>query len=207
MLRPQRRSWTPRPRRQHDRGARVTARVECFLGVDLGTTRTKVGLIAADGTPLGFGRAAHEMHVDPAIGLAEQDADGWWAGLARATRDALDAAAERLGDRPDPAAICVAAHGPSLVAVDAAGVPVRRAIMWLDTRATRDREELEAVTGLRGWSLGVLPVALWLQRHEPAIASRARWFLNAWEAMGLRLSGAAATTVVPAGYSAALVSR
>jgi xylulokinase len=177
----------------------MTSVADCFLGVDLGTTRTKVGLFASDGTPLGFGRAAHAMAVDPVSGLAEQDAGAWWTCLAVATRDAMDAAEGRLGARPEPAAICVAAHGPSLVAVDADGIPVRRALMWLDTRATHERDELEAATGLRGWSLGVLPAALWLERHEPDVASRARWYGNAWEAMALRLSGTAATTFVRGG--------
>lgn len=177
----------------------MTKRLDCFLGIDLGTTRTKVGLIAIDGTPLGFGRIGHQMTVDPAAGVAEQDADAWWSGLAVAIGEALDAGAARLGGPPEPGAICVAGHGPSLVPVDADGVPVRPAVMWLDTRASRERDELESATGLRGWSLGVAPAALWLQRHEPERAARARWFCNAWEALALRLSGEAATTLVPNG--------
>ena len=173
--------------------------VDCFLGVDLGTTRTKVGLIAADGTPLGFGRATHQMTVDPATGLAEQDANAWWSGLARAAGDALDAGTALLGARPEPSAVCVAGHGPSLCAVDEDGVPVGPAVMWLDTRSTGERDELAAATSVRGWALGVLPAALWLQRHEPEVAAEARWLCNAWEAIALRLSGEAATTYVPGG--------
>jgi xylulokinase len=177
----------------------VTKANECFLGIDLGTTRTKVGLIGADGAPLGFGRAGHAMTVEPGAGLAEQDAEAWWSGLAPAIGEAMAAAEMTLGRRAQPAAICIAGHGPSLVAVDAAGVPVRPAIMWLDTRASLEREQLEVATGLRGWSLGVLPAALWLERHEPEAAARARWYGNAWEALALRLSGRAATTVVAGG--------
>ena len=170
-----------------------------FLGIDLGTTRTKVGLITADGEPLGFGRVAHEMDVEPAMGRAEQDADAWWATLAEAVREAL--AAARTPGRADivPDGICVVGHGPSLVAVDFDGRPVRSAITWLDTRSTAERSELEAATGLLGWALGVIPAALWLERHEPATAARARWYLNSWEALALRLTGQAATTIVPGG--------
>ncbi len=182
----------------------MTIPTEVFLGIDLGTTRTKAGLIASDGTPLGFGRSEHPMRVDPAAGVAEQDPDAWWAGLGGAVAEALDAAAASLGTRPEPAAICVAGHGPSLTAVDATGAAVRPAVMWLDSRAGLERAELEAATGLRGWALGVLPAALWLQRAEPAAAARTRWYLNSWEALALRLSGGAASTIVP---GASAISR
>lgn len=175
------------------------AAAESFLGIDLGTTRTKAGLITADGAPLGFGRAEHATAVAPAAGIAEQDPDDWWDGLRRAIGDALDTAEATTGTRPNPAAICIAGHGPSLTAVDATGAPVRPAMLWLDSRSSPEREELEAATGLRGWALGVLPAALWLQRHDPASAARARWYLNSWEALALRLSGRAATSVVEDG--------
>jgi len=172
---------------------------EAFLGIDLGTTRTKVGLLTADGDPLGFGRSTHAMDVDPSIGRAEQDPEAWWAGLGAAVREAMAAAGGRAsrGAAVEPVAICVVGHGPTLTAVDAEGRPVRPAITWLDTRASREQAELESATGLRGWALGVLPAALWLERHEPEAAARSRWYLNSWEALALRLSGEAAATVVP----------
>lgn len=182
----------------------MTARDDVFLGVDLGTTRLKAGLIAADGTPLGFGRAEQTTTVDPGVGLAEQDPDAWWAGLRIAVADALDAAERGTGERPAAAAICVSGHGPSLVAVDAAGSSLRPAMLWLDTRATAERDELEAATGLRGWALGVLPAARWMERAEPETAGQVRWYLNAWEALSFRLCGVAATTVVPDGAAVSL---
>jgi xylulokinase len=168
--------------------------VTLLLGIDLGTTRTKVGLISSDGAALGFARAEHSTDVDPASGRAEQDPDAWWVGLGLAVRAAIEATGGRLPD-----GICVTGHGPSLAAVDAAGVPVRPAITWQDTRAGSEREELEAATGLRGWALGVLPAARWLERHEPEAAARARWYLNTWEAIAMRMTGVAAMTVVPGG--------
>jgi xylulokinase len=162
-----------------------------LLGIDLGTTRTKVGLITADGEPLGFARVGHATDVDPAVGRAEQDPEAWWAGVGAAVREATAGAI--------PAGICVTGHGPSLTAVDAEGRAVRPAMTWLDSRSTTERDELEAATGLRGWALGVLPAALWMERHEPESAARTRWYLNSWEALTLRLTGRAATTVVPGG--------
>jgi len=164
---------------------------EALLGIDLGSTRTKVGLVTADGRLLALARAEHGFDVDPATGRAEQDADAWWAGLGRAVRDVVTEAGTK------PAGVCIAGQGPTLVAVDAAGRPIRRAITWLDTRSTAERERIEGLTGVRGWSLGVLPAAAWLERADPSVAARARWYLNSWEALTLRLTGVAATTTVP----------
>ncbi len=171
-----------------------------FLGIDLGTTRTKVGLISASCEALGFGRAEHRTEVDPAAGRAEQDPDAWWAGLGVAVREALaGATSDGINGISGIEGICVTGHGPSLTAVDADGRPVRPAITWQDTRSTRERDELEAATGLRGWALGVLPAARWLERNEPETAARTSWYLNSWEALALRMTGHAATTVVPGG--------
>jgi xylulokinase len=178
----------------------IAARVPALLGIDLGTSRTKVGLIGLDGTPLGFGRATHGFDVDPSTGRAEQDPDAWWVGVGAATRDAVEEARSGSATAPvDVLGIAVAGHGPTLTAVNAEGRGCRPAITWLDTRMAAEREELEAATGLRGWALGVLPAARWLERHEPAVAARSRWYLNAWEALALRLCGVAASTVVPGG--------
>jgi len=161
-----------------------------LLGVDLGSTRTKVALVTADGRLVGLARADHAFDVDPASGRAEQDADAWWAGLGAAVRRVVADA----GVLPD--GICVAGQGPTLVAVDEAGAPVRPATTWLDTRADADRARIEEASGLRGWALGVLPAARWLEREDPAPARRARWYLNSWEAVAFRLTGVAASTFV-----------
>src|SRR5438128_1056048 len=126
-------------------------RPSVLLGIDLGSTRTKVGLITPAGAPIAFARVEQSMDVDPATGRAEQDPEAWWAGLREAIRAAL-VQAEASGQWPlDIAGICVAGHGPSLTPVDAAGRPTRASITWLDSRSTGELADLEAATGLRGW--------------------------------------------------------
>ena len=169
----------------------MTARPTAFLGIDIGSSELRCGLLTADGRLLGLERASHEMTIDAERSRAEQDPDTWWTGLIGAVRALLG----RVD--VDIAGIAVDGHGPTLTAVDERGRPTRPAITWLDQRAAAEQAELADATGLQGWALGVLPAALWLERHESENAIRTRWYLNTWEAMTLRLTGIARTSLVP----------
>ena len=77
------------------------------------------------------------------------------------------------------------------------GEATRPAITFLDTRAAAEAAELAAATGIHGWALGPLPAALWLERHEPEIAARTRWYLTTWEWLAFRLTGEAVAPLGP----------
>ena len=162
------------------------------LGIDVGTTETKAGVVGLDGRLLALARRRHASDVDPAVGRAEQDPEAWWAGLLETGAEAVAAAGA------DVVALAVDGHGPTLTPVDEAGVAVRPAITWQDTRSTSEAMYLADRTGLRGWGLGILPAARWRERNDPAAAGRARWYLNSWEALALRLTGRAGSFVVDA---------
>jgi xylulokinase len=164
-------------------------REAAVLGIDLGTTEVKVGLVTLDGRLLGLARAGYRTETDSETGRAEQDPEAWWGALITAVRFLT------ANGRAEILAIALDGHGPSLVAVDDAGRPTRPAIIWQDSRATGEQDELTAVTGLQGWSLAGLPAALWVERNEPAIAAATRWYLATWEFAALRLTGRAATTL------------
>jgi xylulokinase len=146
------------------------------LGIDLGTTEAKAGLIGLDGALLGMGRGSYPMNVG-AGGRAEQSPDDWWAAVGTAVRGAL-------ADRPglQVLAICGVGQGPTLAVTDAEGRPVRPAITWQDRRA-----------GDGGF--GLLPRMRWLATAEPGSIERAAWLLSSWDALGLWLTGEAVATV------------
>ena len=50
---------------------------------------------------------------------------------------------------------------------------------------------------MRGWALGGLPAALWVERHEPAVAAATRWYLATWEWLAFRLAGVAVRAAHP----------
>jgi xylulokinase len=182
---------TPRP--SDDGASRMTAArpaTPAFLGIDLGTTEVKAGLVGLDGTLLAIARAGHDLVVGHHPGWVEQDPGGWWSAVISAVRGLHpDIPVEVLG-------IGVDGHGPTLAAVDARGEATRPAITFLDTRAIAEGIEVAAATGIRGWALGPLPAALWVERHEPAVAARTTWYLSTWEWLAFRLTGVAAAPTV-----------
>ena len=162
-------------------------RPPAILAIDLGSTSAKAGLVSLDGSLLALERAAYPLIDDPGTGRAEQDPEDWWRAFVEVTRALV------AGDHAEVVAIVVDGHGPTLTAVDAEGRPTRPAVTWLDSRADGGTRRTDGETGLRGWALGVLPAALWVEREEPAVADRSAWYLNTWEFIGLRLAGVART--------------
>lgn len=169
----------------------MTSREPVILGLDLGTTEVKAGLVTLDGRLLALTRSGYELDARGGHGWAEQDPGAWWSAVVTAVR------ALHVTDATEIVAIGVDGHGPTLVAVDGRGEATRPAITFLDSRAGAEAHELTAATGVRGWSLGGLPAALWVERHEPTVAAATRWYLATWEWLAFRLSGEAAAPLVP----------
>ena len=169
----------------------MSAREPAVLGLDLGTTEVKAGLVTLDGRLLALARSGYGLDVSGGHGWAEQDPGSWWSAVVSAVR-ALHAA-----DLAEIVAIGADGHGPTLVAVDPRGEATRPAITFLDGRATAEADELTAASGVHGWSLGGLPSALWVERHEPAVAAATRWYMSTWEWLVLRLTGVAQMPLVP----------
>ena len=53
-----------------------------LIGIDVGTTGTKVGVCTASGHLLSLASAGYELQ-HPGPGAAEQDPDEWWAAATR----------------------------------------------------------------------------------------------------------------------------
>ncbi len=169
----------------------TAARTPAIIGLDLGTTEVKAGLVGLDGRLLALARSGYALDSSGGRGWAEQDPGAWWSAVVGAIRSL------RAADVAEVVAIGLDGHGPTLVAVDARGEATRPAITFLDSRAMAEAAELTARTGVEGWSLGGLPAAVWVERHEPAVAAATRWYLATWEWLALRLTGVVAAPLVP----------
>ncbi|MBF6172212.1 xylulokinase [Nocardia blacklockiae] len=152
-------------------------------GVDSSTQSCKVVVCDADS-----GKILRHSKVPHPDGT-EVPAEAWWRAL-RAARDGL---------LDGVSAISVAGQQHGLVALDAAGVPVRKALLWNDTRsAAAARELTEEFGGPQAWAdaVGSVPLAAhtvaklrWLADHEPQHADRVARVLLPHDYLTWRLRG------------------
>jgi xylulokinase len=150
--------------------------IDAVLGIDLGTSGCKATVFSLEGRELGAGYAGYEF-LRPGPALVEQDPRVWWEAAVAATRAAIALA--------DGAVVRAVGLGSAnaLLLLDAAGKPVRPAIMQLDRRAVDEAQQVEAAVGtaqlldVTGTNAkpGVhwLPTLLWLREHEPQSWRRA----------------------------------
>lgn len=158
-----------------------------FLGIDVGTSATRVSVIDAQGTLLAGASCGFSTDVR-GPGQAEQDPRQWL--------EALRGALVEIAASSPPAAVGICGQTPTLVPVHAVGV--RPALTWQDTRAGLEAAELGARFGdprpligtTLAWSPANLPAKLlWLARHEPEALSSTRWLLQPKDFIGLELTG------------------
>lgn len=167
---------------------------EAVLGVDLGTSGLKVALVAQDGTVLVEREAGYRVDA-PEPGWAETDPADWWTALTEAVAGLAPALATTT-----VRGIGLAGQMHGLVLCDAAGAPLRPAVLWPDRRAEPDlvrwrglpaadlaRLANPVVAGMYG------PVLAWLAAHEPATVARAGSALFAKDVLRARLTGSVGT--------------
>jgi xylulokinase len=169
-----------------------------FLGIDLGTSEVKVLLMDADGGVVGTAaRALPISRLRPR--WSEQSPDDWW----QATLEAVDQLKVDLpGQLSAVGAIGLSGqmHGATLL--DHADRPLRPAILWNDTRASKECKQLsvlapnlEAVCGNLAMPGFTAPKLLWVAHHEPDIFRQTTTVLLPKDYLRLRLSGEKASDV------------
>ncbi|MEC4020354.1 xylulokinase [Streptomyces sp. H27-D2] len=141
------------------------------VGVDSSTQSTKALLVdSASGRVVASGQAPHTVG---GTGGRESDPEQWWTALCEALRQCGPAAREA-------GAVSVAGQQHGLVTLDAAGRPVRPALLWNDVRSAPQSERLiERLGGPKAWAerVGSVPTAAftvtkwaWLRDNEPEAA-------------------------------------
>lgn len=176
------------------------------LAYDVGTTGVKTCLFKIDGSVELIADAieGYELYVFP-DGGAEQDPDEWWAAMCKTTKELFT----KTDVRPeDISGISFCSQMQGLVLVDKDGLPVRRAMSYMDQRARKELKEnmayglkvaggnvvklLKSLSITKAAPLSVKdPVYkyLWVKNNEPENFKRVYKWLDVKEALIARMTG------------------
>ncbi|GEM_PF-174287 len=168
------------------------------LGIDLGSTGTKVSLLDLARGFVASVSAPSQLFSDHP-GWAEADTRQWWDNVCAL----VPAVAESAGTTPKAIeAVATTGMVPSVVALDSNLHPLRRAILQNDARATQEIAELAAALRGAGYDVlgetgsvlsqqSVAPTWLWLERNEPAIAERTAVLVGSYDWLAIALGAEA----------------
>jgi L-xylulokinase len=176
------------------------SRRRLLLGVDAGQTVTKAALFDLDGRQVGLAAERAPLST-PRSRWVERDLDAVWASCAAAIRACVGGAGAEV------VAVGICGHNDGAYAVDAAGRPVRPAILAMDSRAHSyvDRFQQDdralALTGQSPFPASPAAVYSWLRDHEPAALEATRWLLFCKDWLRYRLTGDIATDPTEASAS------
>lgn len=171
-----------------------------MLGIDLGTTGAKAGVVAGDGEILSTGTVSYET-ITPRPGWAEQRPADWWEACTSAIREAVAASGAKA---EDIAGVGVSGQMHGSVFLDGARTVVRPCILWCDQRTSTQCAWITETVGEDGLAAMVsnpalagftAPKILWLKECEPDSYARVRHVVLPKDYINLKLTGQLATEV------------
>jgi xylulokinase len=169
-----------------------------LLGIDIGTSGTKVIAIDENGTLAATASAEYPL-LTPRPLWAEQRAEDWWEATCSCVRRILQTVP---ADQVAGVGLSGQMHG--LVMLDAAHEVLRPAILWCDQRTQAQCDYITDTVGLEtlvaetcnpvltGFTA---PKIIWVRDNEPEIYERARMHLLPKDYVRFKLTGEFATEV------------
>lgn len=153
------------------------------LGIDIGTTAIKAAVFDQQGYERGSHTCEYSL-LTPSSGWVELGAQAY----VDAFKAALTASITKSEVDPrDIVSLGISAQGETLFCLDETGIPLRPAIVWMDSRANDEaawieeqlgRELIHKTTGQVGMS-AIWPASkiLWVKRHEPEVFAKTAKFV------------------------------
>ncbi|MBN1536290.1 MAG: FGGY-family carbohydrate kinase [Anaerolineales bacterium] len=157
-----------------------------IIAHDLGTSGTKAALTDLTGRVIASAESRYVVHYS-SDGGAEQDTEDWWQALVKTTREML---ANANIDAKQVVGMSMDAQMVGTIPVDKHGNALRRALIWLDSRAEKEAEILRERTGLP-FITGKAPSSkiYWVKNNEPEIFAKTFKMLDCKDYIQARMTG------------------
>ena len=142
-----------------------------YLGIDIGTSGIRVLLVDTEGNVLAASESHYPVH-NPHSGWSEQDPKDWITALQQAVQTLKSSHAQVFS------ALCgigLSGQMHGAVLLDNKGKVLRPCMLWNDTRAVQEADELDQQEYVRDISGNIVfpgftaPKLQWLRTHEPHI--------------------------------------
>ena len=151
---------------------------EVVLGIDLGTSAIKIIAVDKLGNVIESVSETLKLYQEHP-GYSEQDPNEWFEATKKGIKELIQST--EMSDKIVKG-ISFSGQMHGLVIVDDNGIPLRKAILWNDTRNSIQCRQIEDIYGerlnynpiLEGFTL---PKMLWVQQHEPEIWNRVDVFM------------------------------
>jgi xylulokinase len=157
-----------------------------LIAHDLGTSGVKAALTDLTGRVIASAESRYPVYYT-SDGGAEQDVEEWWQGIVKTTREMM----AKAGVEPSQiAGMSMDAQMSGTVPVDMNGKPLRRVMIWLDSRAQKEGEILSQATGVPFFTgkAGSAKI-MWIKNNEPEIYARTHKFLDCKDVLQFRMTG------------------
>jgi xylulokinase len=175
-----------------------------LIGIDVGTSGTRVLLIDEAGKVCGSIVRDHAPFRSPQAGWAEQDPENWW----QATAEAIPALLHATLTAPEEiTGVGLSGQMHGAVLLDAADRVLRPAIIWCDQRTASQAawltrrlgsEQIIRLTSNPALTNFTLTKLLWVREHEPDLWRNFRSLLLPKDYVRFRLTGERAIDVADA---------
>ncbi len=168
------------------------------IGIDLGTSAVKAILVDLGGIVHKTASKSYPF-IQEKSGYSEQDPEQWYTK----TKEAIAELLHRFeGNAAEIEGISFSGQMHGLVLLDKRFKVLRNAILWNDTRTTKQCEDINSIIGnkrlleitkntaLEGFTL---PKILWVKENEPDIFEKTNLFMLPKDYLRYRMTGVAQT--------------
>lgn len=171
--------------------------MNCFVGVDVGTTNIKALAMPSDLSQILAHASTPLTTITPEHGYAEQDPAEIWSAFVQVLTEVNKELAEG-GHAITHIAFCTAMH--SLLPMDVDGSPLGNAILWSDNRAEEQANTLRSTEADLGKAIyaetgtplhPMIPLCklAWIRENDPRLLRRTSHFGSIKEFLWHKLTG------------------
>jgi xylulokinase len=167
---------------------------DAYLGIDVGGTGAKAGVVDRQGRLLGIARRSYHPNLTPE-GYVEIPIEMIYGAAREASAEAVRESGARI------VALSISSQGQTFVSLDEKDEPLHAAIVWYDARASQQSDRLIAALQSADLHEPMPPVdptatgakIMWLREHSPALMSHAVRYLLLPDYLAYVLTGKAVT--------------